>query len=72
MNIVFQENTIDIVIDRSAMKRQQVVRQNSFCPDLSDLLSEIGLPTQNFQPSSTNPFMQTNLDSKISEVSNYQ
>lgn len=63
------ENTIDIVIDRSAMKRQQVVRQNSFCPDLSDLLSEIGLPTQNFQPSSTNPFMQTNLDSKISETS---
>lgn len=62
------ENTIDIVIDRSAMKRQQVARNNTFCPDLSDLLSEIGLP-QPSMVSNTNPLMQSSSDAKISETS---
>ena len=49
------------------MKRQQIARNNTFCPDLSDLLSEIGLPQQSLV-GSTNPFMQCSSDGKISEV----
>jgi len=62
------ENTIDIVIDRSAMKRQQITRNNTFCPDLSDLLSEIGLPQESLV-GNTNPFMQCSSDAKMSETS---
>merc|ERR1712227_168309 len=60
------QSTIDIVIDRSQLKR---VNQAPFCPDLSELLNEIGIPTpsQNMI-SSQNPLMHNN-DHSVPEAS---
>jgi len=47
---------IEIVIDRSAMRKQELLKENNYCPDLSDLLdlSEIGIN----EDIARNPFMQ--------------
>lgn len=50
-----QNATIDIVIDRSAHRKEEP-RNNSLCPDLSDLLNEIGLPEDT---ATGNPFMHS-------------
>ena len=50
-----QNATIDIVIDRSAHRKEEP-RNSSLCPDLSDLLNEIGLPEDT---ATGNPFMHS-------------
>jgi len=61
-------NTIDIVIDRSAIKRQQPQQPTAaFCPDLNELLNEIGLPQQSLV-GNTNPFMQSPSETKVFET----
>merc|ERR1712141_746845 len=47
---------IEIVIDRSAIRKQELLKENNYCPDLSDLLdlSEIGIT----EDITGNPFMQ--------------
>ena len=64
-DVHIKPSTIDIVIDRSQLKR---VNQAPFCPDLSELLNEIGIPTpsQNMI-SSQNPLMHNN-DHSVPEV----
>ena len=54
-NLQNQNATIDIVIDRSAHRKEEP-RNNSLCPDLSDLLNEIGLPEDT---ATGNPFMHS-------------